>query len=88
MKLSDQQNGNRNGTDKLNFKNEKEEMDDSESVPEEQLLDERKEMAEKVIKIIDKYSVIFFFISFSIFMSVYWYSLLSFFSDRWNIEES
>ena len=82
MKLSDQQNVNRNGTDKLDFKNEKEEMDDSESVPEEQLLDERKEMAEKVIKIIDKYSVIFFFISFSIFMSVYWYSLLSFFSDR------
>jgi len=61
---------------------EKRDDDDTESIPDEQLLDERKEMAEKVIKIIDKYSVIIFFISFSIFLSVYWYSLLTFFYDR------
>ena len=76
------QSGSNDDHEKLDNGNKKEMEDDSESIPEEQLLDERKEMAEKVIKIIDKYSVIFFFLSYAIFVSIYWYSLLTFFGDR------
>ena len=56
--------------------------DEVESIPEDVLLDERKQMAEKVIKVIDKYSVIFFFVSFSIFVGIYWYKLLACFYGR------
>ena len=56
--------------------------DDEESIPDEVLLDERKQMAEKVIKVIDKYSVIIFFISFSVFVGIYWYQLLKYFYNR------
>ena len=82
MKILDDRHDSNIGQHNMKEGAEKEGNDDTESIPDEQLLDERKEMAEKVIKIIDKYSVIIFFISFSIFFSVYWYSLLTFFYDR------
>ena len=56
--------------------------DETESIPEEVLLDERKQMSEKVIKAIDKYSVIIFLFSFSIFVGFYWYRLLKFLNNR------
>ena len=56
--------------------------DETESIPEEVLLDERKQMSEKVIKAIDKYSVIIFLVSFSIFVGFYWYRLLKFLNNR------
>ena len=82
MNVLDDIHGLNNGKYKIKEQNNREESDGTESIPDEQLLDERKEMAEKVIKIIDKYSVIFFFISFSIFISVYWYKLLNISSSR------
>ena len=82
VNVSGNQAGSIDDHEKLDDGNQKEVEDDSESIPDEQLLDERKEMAEKVIKIIDRYSVIFFFISYLIFVSIYWYSLLTFFGDR------
>jgi hypothetical protein len=73
----------RNGVnDQQTMGNERIFDDDDESILEEVLLDERKQMAEKVIKVIDKYSVIFFFISFSIFVGIYWYQLLHCFYGR------
>ena len=56
--------------------------DETESIPEEVLLDERKQMSEKVIKAIDKYSVIIFLFSFSIFVGFYWYRLLKHLNNR------
>ena len=56
--------------------------DETESIPEEVLLDERKQMSEKVIKAIDKYSVIIFLLSFSIFVGFYWYRLLKHLNNR------
>ena len=56
--------------------------DETESIPEEVLLDERKQMSEKVIKAIDKYSVIIFLFSFSIFVGFYWYRLFKFLNNR------
>ena len=82
MNVLDDIHGLNNGQYKIKEQNNREESDGTESIPDEQLLDERKEMAEKVIKIIDKYSVIFFFFSFSIFISVYWYKLLNISSSR------
>ena len=58
--------------------------DETESIPEEVLLDERKQMAEKVIKAIDKYSVIIFLFSFLVFVGFYWYRLLEYFNNRGN----
>ena len=82
MNVSDDIHISSNGHYKIKEQNNREESDGIESILDEQLLDERKEMAEKVIKVIDKYSVIFFFISFSIFISVYWYKLLTFSASR------
>ena len=56
--------------------------DETDSIPEEVLLDERKQMSEKVIKAIDKYSVVIFLFSFSIFVGFYWYRLLKFLNNR------
>ena len=58
--------------------------DETESIPEEVLLDERKQMAEKVIKAIDKYSVIIFLLSFLVFVGFYWYRLLEYYGKRYD----
>ena len=58
--------------------------DETESIPEEVLLDERKQMAEKVIKAIDKYSVIIFLLSFLVFVGFYWYRLLEYYAKRYD----
>ena len=56
--------------------------DETESIPEEVLLDERKQMSEKVIKAIDKYSVIIFLFSFSIFVGFYCFRQLKYLNIR------
>ena len=68
--------------DQQTMENKSQSDEENESIPEDVLLDERKQMAEKVIKVIDKYSVIFFFVSFSIFVGIYWYQLLKCFYGR------
>ena len=82
LELPNQNRNKVNGHDANASMNVAEIDDDEESITEEELLDDRKEMAEKVIKLIDKYSVIVFFISFSIFIGVYWYKLLHYFYNR------
>ena len=76
------QNGHKRNPDTNGLVTEDINDDEIESLTEEELLDERKQMAEKVIKQIDKYSVIVFLIGFSIFMAIYWYQLLHFFNNR------
>ena len=52
--------------------------DDTESeTSESDPYEERRQMTEKVIKRIEKWSVIIFFLSFVIFMIIYWTDLLT-----------
>ena len=55
---------------------------ETETIPEEMILDERKQMAEKVFKAIVKYSVRVFLFIFLIFFGLYWYRQIKFLNNR------
>ena len=55
---------------------------ETETIPEEMILDEREQMAEKVFKAIVKYSVRVFLFIFLIFVGLYWYRQIKFLNNR------
>ena len=51
--------------------------EDDDSDYAEEVIAERQELGEKIIKKIEKWSVIFFFLAFVIFVTVYWIVLMN-----------